>query len=231
LQPGGHLLRLKGMNRLLPGLCAFVLLVSTPALAAPPERTVEGNRVTSTHDPAITITLPRSVQYVGADRWDLYDICDAELHVFVEADANKHVKAFYWIQFEGYLSSNTHIYDYSKDQPVTFAGRPFWKRSRFGPTNDAQRAGSDGEHVRNLLARAGYELPPRMMNVRLVQVLDDARRKELMFIYSEEFPAGAMDDEWPKIEKALVRRAMQRIRLSRSPSSHQFPGGLARRLQ
>lgn len=202
------------MKRLLPGLCAIALLVYTSALAAPPERTVQDNRVTSTHDPAITITLPRGAQYVGADRWDLYDICDAELHVFVEADERKRVKALYWIQFEGYLPSNAHIYDYTKDQPVTFAGRPFWKRTRFGPTNDAQRAGSDGEHVRQMLARAGYELPPQMMNVRLVQVLDAARRKELMFIYAEELPGGAMDDEWPKIEKALVKRAMKRIRLS-----------------
>jgi hypothetical protein len=207
------------MKRLLPGLCALFFLVSTstlvaPARAAPPERTVARNRVVSTHDPAITITLPRTVQYVGADRWDLYDICDAELHVFVEADANKRVKAFYWIQFEAYLPSNTHIYDYSKDQRVTFAGRPFWKRARFAPTNEAQRAGSDGEHVRQLLARAGYELPPQMMNVRLVQVLDPANRKELMFIYAEELPGGAIDDEWQKMEKALVKRAMKRIRIS-----------------
>ena len=32
------------------------------------------------------IRLPESVQYVGADRWVLYDIADCELHAFVEAD-------------------------------------------------------------------------------------------------------------------------------------------------
>ncbi|HUQ09236.1 MAG TPA: hypothetical protein VM146_02895 [Steroidobacteraceae bacterium] len=203
------------MKRLLPGLCALLFLVSTSALAAPPERAVHGRRLTSTHDPAITITLPRSVRYVGADRWDLYDICDAELHLFVEADAHKRVKAFYWIQFEGYLPSNTHVYDYSKDEPVTFAGRPFWKRARFGPTNDPQRAGSDSEHVRRLLERAGYELPPLMMNVRLVQLLDDARRKELMFIYAEELPAAAnTGEQWPQMQQGLVKRAMKRIRIS-----------------
>jgi len=215
LQPGGLLSRLNDMKPLLPGLCVILLLISACALAAPPERAVEGNRVTSTRDPAITITLPRAVRYVGADRWDLYDICDAEVHVFVEADAHKNVKALYWIQFEGYLPSNTHIYDYSKDEPVTFAGRAFRKRARFGPTDEPQRPGSDGEHVWQLLARAGYQLPPRMMNVRLVQVLGEARRRELMFIYAEGLPADAdTGADWPRLERKLVQRAMKRIRLS-----------------
>lgn len=201
------------MKRLLLMLGATLFATCTPA--APPERLAQGHRLVSTHDPAITITLPRSAKYLGADRWDLYGICDAELHVFVEADARKTVKAFYWIQFEGYLPSNTHIYDYTKDEPVTFAGLPFWKRARFGPTDEPQRAGSDAEHLHQIIERAGYHLPPHMMNVRLVHVLDDARRKELMFIYAEALATPAPGTAWPGLEKRLVGRAMKRIRLSR----------------
>jgi hypothetical protein len=214
------------MKRLLLTLTATLMVLPSVAAAAPPERQASGNRLISQRDPAITITLPRSARYVGADRWDLYGICDAELHVFVEADAQKRVRALYWIQFEGYLPSNTHVYDYSKDEPLTFAGLPFWKRARFGPTSDPQRAGSDGEHVRQLLAREGYQLPPHMMNVRLVHLLDDSRRKELMFIYSEDLaPQGYTSEQlmdggqprpaWGDIEKGLVDRAMKRIGISR----------------
>ncbi|HEX6637397.1 MAG TPA: hypothetical protein VF033_07055, partial [Steroidobacteraceae bacterium] len=82
---------------------ALALALAIPALAAAPERMVRGSRLVSKADPAATITLPKEAAYVGADRWDLYDIADAELHVFVEADREKKVKALYWIQFEAYL--------------------------------------------------------------------------------------------------------------------------------
>jgi hypothetical protein len=59
-----------------------------------------------------------------------------------------------------------------------------------------------------MLERAGYELPPHMMNVRLVHLLDDTRRKELMFIYAEA--ADAFDE-------GVIRRAKERIRLSMPP--------------
>ncbi len=86
-----------------------LLLVSTAATAADkePERKVEGTTVTSDQDPAVKVTFPATAQYVGSDRWDLYGIADAELHVFVEADAQKRVQRLYWVQFEGYLPDNT----------------------------------------------------------------------------------------------------------------------------
>ena len=213
------------MKRLLPGLCAIRFVVSSTVLAAPPERQVKGNHLISRSDPAIAITVPRSFKYLGAERWDLYDIADCELHLFIEADRHKVVKSLYWIQFEGYLPSNTHIYDYSKDTAVTFAGQPFWQRARFGPSNEATRAGSDGERVRQMVERAGYQLPPHSMNVRLVRVLDEARRKELMFIYGEDLGRQGytteqlMDGEkpgqaWAGIEKDLIERARSRIRIS-----------------
>ena len=111
------------MKRQLLGLCAALALLSTTVDAASPERVVNGSRLISKSDPAIVIKLPRNAVHVGADRWDLYDIADAELHVFVEADRDKVVKALYWIQFEAYLPTNTHIYNYTKDEPVKFAGR------------------------------------------------------------------------------------------------------------
>lgn len=193
------------MKRSLLAFWALLLAVSTTALGAPPERVAKGHRLISRSDPAITIQLPRSARYVGADRWDLYGICDAELHLFVEADRHKNVTAFYWIQFERYLPNNTYVYDYTKDDPVSFAGRPFWKRVRFGSTNDPQKPGSDGEHVHQMLARAGYKLPPNMNNVRLVHLLDEARRQELMFIYAEASDA---------LDESITERAMQRIRIA-----------------
>jgi hypothetical protein len=214
------------MKHLLIGLGAVICSSLMCAHAVAPEREVHGNRLISKSDPEVTIEVPRNARYLGAERWDLYDVADCELHLFVESDANKQVKALYWIQFEGYLPTNTHSYDYSKDGLVTFAGLPFHKRTHFGPTNNVPRVGGDGERVRQMLARAGYRYAPEAMNVRLVHLLDDTRRKELMIIYGEDLaPSGytvaQLKDgdtprpEWQKVEQGLVERAMTRIKLKR----------------
>lgn len=226
MQPERGFARPKGMKLLLQGLCAtLLLLVSTAAAAAPPEREVKGNRLISQSDPAVSIQVPRSATYLGAERWDLYDLADCELHLFVEADRSKVVKALYWIQFEAYLPTNEHIYDYTKDEPVTFAGQPFWQRARFGPANQAPRAGSDGERVRQMVERAGYKLPAHSMSVRLVRVLDETKRKELMFIYGEDLTTQGYSSEqlldgdqprpaWEELKKGLLERARERLKVS-----------------
>jgi len=121
-----------------------------------------------------------------------------------------------------------HTYDYSNDEPVIFAGLPFWKSSNFGPTNNTPRPGGDGERTRQMLSRAGYKLPAERMSVRLVHLVDESRRKELMVIYAEDlapsgYTAAQLRDgneprpEWKAVEQGLVERAMSRIKLSPKP--------------
>jgi hypothetical protein len=212
------------MKRTLLGLGAMLFSCFLMAAARAPEREVKSNRLISRSDPAITIQVPRSAVYLGAERWDLYDVADCELHLFVEAYPDKTVKAMYWIQFEAYLQNNEHTYDYSEDESFAFGGRPFRKSSNFGPTNNTPRAGGDGERTRQMLARAGYKLPAERMSVRLVHLTDESRRKELMIIYAEDLaPSGytaaqlldgkELRPEWKNVERGLVERAMKRIKL------------------
>ena len=206
------------------------LLCCSAALAADdrkPERQVQGNVLTSDRDPKIRITLPTSVQYVGADRWPLYDIADCELHVFVEATAQKKVERLYWFQFESYLPSRPelhHTYPFTKTD--TLSGLLFDVRARFGPGSETPKPGSDGEHVQTLLRAKGYTMPDDTMNVRFVHLLDDQKRKELMIIYAEDLqptglsvsdllPGGKHTSEWPAIEAGLIQRAKAAVKLSR----------------
>jgi hypothetical protein len=207
-------------------VAAASLLFST-AMAADkaPERTVQGTTITSKADPALEITLPASAQYVGADRWDLYKVADAEVHVFVEADAQKKVQRLYWVQFEAYLPDNTHSYDYQFKEKLTHAGLDFDVRANFGPTSGPSRPGSDREHVMALIQKAGYTIGAESMNLRLVHLMDEARRKELMFIYAEDLAASGFTAEqlktpegeakWLEIKKGLIERALARIKLER----------------
>lgn len=190
-----------------------------------PERKVEGNTITSDRDPRIEIGLPKPVAYVGADRWHLYEIADCEVHVFVEADANKNVYRLYWVQFEGYLPAKPEMsYQYDSPQHATIGGLDFYVDTWVRANGAQTRAGSDREHVEALIAAKGYKMPAGMMYVRLVHLLDQQRRRELMIIYGEDlaptgFTAADLSEggsayvKWPPIAKGLVERAQQKIAL------------------
>src|SRR5690348_6389696 len=96
-------------SRLWAAVISVVVLGCFPAShAAQPTRSVSNNTVFSPRDPRVKITVPGSVRYVGTDRFVLSDpnlgkFDDCELFSFVDADADRHVRKFYWIQFEAYL--------------------------------------------------------------------------------------------------------------------------------
>ena len=215
--------------RIALGLSLAFMALGAAAADNAPERIVQGSTVTSARDPAVRITVPKAAQYVGAARWDLNDIADAEIQVFVEADAQKRIQRLYWIQFEAYLPSNTHKFNYKFIEKLTHGGLEFDVRPRFGPTNEPPKPGSDLEHVQALLTERGFISPAEMMNVRLVNMADDTNRKELMIIYAEDLaPSGATFPElaaesgkarWDELKPELIKRALENIKIERAPGS------------
>jgi hypothetical protein len=207
----------------------MVLLTVSCAMAlgqnTKPERIIQGNTIMSQRDPAMRIELPQSTHYVGGDRWVLYGIADCEIHVFVDADANRQVKRMYWVQFEQFISSSPELqHNYKPQELAKFAGADAYVRTQFGKSSDPAKKGSDLEHVQALIQSRGYTLPPEMMNVRLVRLLDAQRRKELMIIYSEDLaptgvkvddlmPDGNATERWSGIQKSLIGRAERQIHL------------------
>ena len=191
--------------------------------AQTPERKVENNIVISERDPKVRIELPRSVQYVGADRWILYGIADCELHAFVEADEHQNVQRLYWIQFESYLPSKPDLHHtYDSPRHATIGGLDFYVDTWVKLTNERITPGSDKEHIQSLIHRKGFKLPAGMIYVRLVHLLDAQMRKELMIIYGEDLaPTGLTAselhkggkgyDQWPAVETRLVERAEKKI--------------------
>lgn len=208
---------------LLPTLLCWAVFASE---IPKPERQVQANVLTSERDPKIRIKLPTSVQYVGADRWPLYDLADCEIHVFVEATAQKRVQRLYWLQFEAYLPSRPELhYTYPFAKTKTLSGLLFDIRARFGASSEASKPGSDLEHVQALLRAKGYQLPEAMMNVRFVHLIDEQKRKELMIIYAEDLastgftvedllPTGKHSAQWPSLEAILIQRAENALDLS-----------------
>ncbi|HKF25294.1 MAG TPA: hypothetical protein VKB24_04940, partial [Candidatus Acidoferrum sp.] len=165
-------------------------------------------------------------RYIGADRWNLYDIADCELHVFVQADAANLAHGLYWIQFESYLPSKPELaHTYDSPRHATIGGLDFYVDTWPRASDEQTRPGSDREHIEALIRSKGYSMPAGMMYVRLVHLLDQAKRKELMVIYGEDlaptgFTAAELEehgkarDRWPELENGLVARAQKSISLS-----------------
>ena len=106
------------------------------------------------------IELPKSVRYVGADRWDLSDIADCELHAFVEADAQKNVQRLYWVQFESYLPTKPDLHhQYDSPRHVTIGGLDFYVDTWIREKNQKTTPGSDLEHIEALIRAKGYKMP------------------------------------------------------------------------
>ena len=195
------------------------------AQAAAPERNVDGHAIISERDPRARIVLPQSLEYVGADRFVLYGIADCELHAFVDSDAQKNVQQLYWVQFESYLPSKPDLHHtYDSPRHTTIGGLDFYVDTWVRAGSDKTTPGSDLEHIQTLLRAKKYRLPAGMMSVRLVHLLDKAKRKELMIIYSEDvaptgFTAadlhegGRARDRWPMIEKGLIERAEENVQI------------------
>jgi hypothetical protein len=219
------------MKRILwPMFAAMALITGIAANAQSPKptRTVQANTLTSERDPSVRIELPKSVQYVGAERWVLYEVADAETHIFVEANERKQVKRMYWIQFEGYLPSVPKLtYTPQSGQGMMeIAGMSFYTRARFGLTNETPKPGSEMERVNKLLAAKGYTLPAEMINARFIHYLDEPKRNELMIIVSEDMaPLGHKHDDlvkgsptaepWLSMSQKMIASASQRFTIKK----------------
>jgi hypothetical protein len=211
-------------RRLLARIAIALLAGGALAAQSPaPERKVAGSVISSERAPRADIELPRSVQYVGADRWVLYGIADCELHAFVDADTRKNVRRLFWVQFEGYLPTKPTLkHQYDSPRHARLGGMDFYVDTWVRPDDAAIQPGSDREHIEALVRAKGFKMPAGMMYVRLVHLLDAERRQELMIIYGEDLAgtghtAAELDEggkahgQWAAIEKNLIDRATRAI--------------------
>jgi hypothetical protein len=212
-------------------LVLFAIIVLCGYLSAqttPPERKVENSEIRSERDPKVQIHLPKSVEYVGADRWVLYGMADCELHAFVDAGPRKDVQRLYWVQFESYLPTRPELkHTYASPRHASIGGMDFYVDTWVRRKDAETQPGSDREHIDALIGAQGYHMPEGMMYVRLVHLLDEQKRKELMIIYGEDVaqsglsaaelqPGGKAYDRWPTIQEDLLGRAEKNIAIART---------------
>ena len=183
-------------------------------------RTAKGDTLTSPELPKLKLKFDKEFKYAGGHTFILYEVARAEQHFFVDADKDGNVSRFYWIQFEGYLPTNTHKYDYKSPKIVNIGGLDFFADSIARKIDPKQgRPDSDGNRAREFLLSKSFKIASdEVMTQRLVTMVDGENRTELMLIYLEVlsptgFTAadlgkdGKASDKWPAIADALLRRA------------------------
>jgi hypothetical protein len=207
------------------GCVAFAQTQKDTKPAPPVTRTVSGQVLTSKEMPAVRIEFDKAFKYAGAQSFVLYDVANAEQHFFVDADKDRRMKRFYWVQFEGYLPDNTHSYDYKSPKIVNIGGFDFfadiYARSLKG---NLGRPDSDGNRARAFLESKGFKMGTEVVSQRLVHLVDEAKRNELMIIYVEDLSGtgfsaadlnegGSAHAQWPNVSEAVLARAQKFMRI------------------
>jgi len=208
----------------------FALAVLSGAQPKPVTRTVKGQVLTSTDMPAVKIEFDKAFRYIGAQSFVLYDVANAEQHFFVDADKDGRMKRFYWVQFEGYLPTNTHSYNYKSPKVVNAGGFDFFADANARSLNgNPGRPDSDSARARAFFEKKGLRmLGTELISQRLVHLIDQAKRNELMIIYVEDLTGtgltaadlsegGSARARWPEISGALLDRALKNMKVSAKP--------------
>ncbi len=216
------------MRKSLLLVIALFGLCMPAATAQQQPRTVKGRVLTSTEMPAVRLEFDKAFKYAGGHDFILYDVARAEQHFFVDADKQGRIKRLYWVQFEGYLPSNSHKYQYKVNKSVNIGGFDFIADAyaRNIKANPG-RADSDGSRARAFLESKGFRWPSdEILSQRLVYLVDEAKRNELMIIYAEDLAAlgltaadlatgGSGAARWDEVSKGLLDRAMKGMKVSR----------------
>lgn len=191
-------------------------------------RTVKGQVITSTEKPAAKIEFDKGFKYVGGHEFILYDVANAEQHFYVDADKDGRIKRMYWVQFEGYLPINSHTYNYRVTKTATIGGLEFIADAyaRNIKANPG-RPDSDGARARAFLESKGFRLASdEVMSQRLVHLIGEPKRDELMIIYMEDLsgtglaaadlaPNGKAAAQWEELSKGLLERAVKGLKITR----------------
>ncbi|MBL8168515.1 MAG: hypothetical protein JNJ50_10190 [Acidobacteria bacterium] len=190
-------------------------------------RTVKGQVITSTEKPVARLEVAPEFKYVGTQDFILYDVARAEQHFYVDADKDGRIKRLYWVQFEGYLPTNQHTYRYRANKTASIGGLEFIADAYARNLKSGQgRPDSDGARAKAFLEGKGLRFASDdVMMQRLVHLVDDKKRDELMIIYLEDLsgtgltaadlaPAGKAAAQWEEMAKGLLERAIKQLKLS-----------------
>jgi hypothetical protein len=192
-------------------LFTLALILAAMAQVRGPELSVQGrvngNTLTSSELPGVSLDFAKSLTYAGGQRFTLYDVAEAEQHFFVETGPQESIRRFYWIQFEHYLPTNDHQYKYKADRVAKLGDVEFITDTRVfaNYAGIESNPASDSAKMRAFFRSKGYRLPDGLARARCFYLPDSSRRSELMIIYGETLTQADLGAAIPAEESADVK--------------------------
>jgi hypothetical protein len=191
-----------------------------------PTRTVENNLLFSEALPPVTMKIDDAFDYVGRLQFILYDLADVDLFVFAVPGPAGEVERLLLVQFERFLDDNERTYNYNSPLTVLLGDHEYQYNSAVVhiPSMLEERPDSDSARALALLHEKGYQPGDDYIYTRFVRLIDEARRKELLFSYSENLnivglTAGDLSEggraagELESLSKGVFERALKVVQI------------------
>ncbi|HJU53125.1 MAG TPA: hypothetical protein VJ715_01090 [Pyrinomonadaceae bacterium] len=207
---------------------AVLTLFAQAAAQKTPARRVEGRTLVSNALPPIRLKFDKDFDYVGTQSFILYNSAQVEQHFFVDADGGR-IRRMFMVQFEGYLPTNKHIYDYKIKDTIRLGGLDFMYDTNVAnvPAFRKQYPDSDAGRAAAFLEAKGYLLEGEdIIFQRYVRLVDEARRNELLVIYYENLKGtgltaadlsadGRAAAERDRLFREVQKRALKGFKVSK----------------
>ncbi len=209
-------------------IAVALLALLAPAAAQKPLRRVEGHTLVSDATPPVRLKFGKEFKYVGTQSFVLYGVAQVEQHFFVDAD-DRVIKRLFMVQFEGYLPTNTHTYNYQIKDTVKLGGLDFMYDTQVGSVSAfrKQYPDSDAAHAATFLEGKGYQ--PEGMDVvfqRYIRLVDETKRNELLVVYYESLKGtgltaadlsanGRAAAERDRVFREVQQRALKSFKVSK----------------
>ena len=171
----------------------FGLAVVAAAQVKPvtPGATIEGNDFVSTEMPKLRVTPDPKLTYIGSFPFDIDGIAGGYRFVWGEVDNRKHLLRTFIIQKEGFYLNSGGSYQYQAPNPVAL-GNHAYQHNVFIAGNEREireHPGHEPDVTQKFLHGKGYDWDTQLVMSRFARVVDEAKKNEIIFFYTENLSA------------------------------------------
>ena len=186
-----------------------------------PLRGVEGNILSSSNTPHITIRVDDTFQYIGNLQFILSGTAQVEQFVFADYEVQK-INRMFVAQFEGKLDGVNDAYNYSIAETLPLGAHEYMHESHYRDFKAMVEAKPDSDYARtdSFLREQGYSTPEYAIIELFVRLLGEAKRNEILFFYIEDLSYNGLSfselsgmdkvsEEWMQISQELLNRSLE----------------------
>jgi hypothetical protein len=192
-----------------------------------PGATIAGNDFISTEVPKLRVAIDPRLLYVGSFPFDIDGIAGGYRFVWGEVDKGKHLLRTFIIQKEGFYPSSGDSYNYQAPNLITL-GNHAYQHNVFVADDEREireHPGHEPDVTQKFLRGKGYDWDTQLVMSRFARIVDDAKKNEIIFFYTENLSAyttksandldsgGANEELKQKIKREVDANSMRAFKV------------------